>query len=102
MIELLQTIAGSSPHLAELLEALTDKVVCAEDILRNAFEYELGDNADYYQMYARSYFLERVEIEKLDFHVDVYENDILNGLDGSLPNNQTSGEEVSEQDPAAN
>lgn len=52
----------------------------AETALRERFEQELRDRSGYYEMYKKSYFLERVEIEKEDYNLDPFDSDLLNGL----------------------
>lgn len=59
------------------LMALIDQ---REDKLLGLFVDELTGSGDYYSMYERSYFLEHIDIEKHDFNVDVFDNDLFNGL----------------------
>lgn len=55
-------------------------IVSAADNLRKLFEQELSESADYYRMYKRSYFHERIDIEENDYNVDMFDSDLLNGL----------------------
>ena len=48
--------------------------------LQNQFEKELSYSSDYYRMYKRSYFYELIEYEPHDYNVDIFENDLLNGI----------------------
>lgn len=52
----------------------------SEDNLRTLFADELAESSDYYAMYERSYFLDRIDIEENDFNADVFDSDLLNGL----------------------
>ena len=62
---------------ADALASLTEQ---AEKRLRELFERELRESADYYRMYQRSYFLGKPEIEDLLSEVDASDNFFLNGL----------------------
>ena len=48
--------------------------------LRHAFDNELWDSSDYYQLYAKSYFVGQIAIEEHDYTVDVYNSSFLNAL----------------------
>lgn len=61
---------------AELVELISQ----SGDRLRALFMKELTDSKDYYAMYERNYFLDRIDIEKHDYNVDVFDNELLNGL----------------------
>lgn len=62
------------------LANLLGYIIQADRNLTKAFEKELDANADYYRMYEKSYFLERVEIEKNDYNLDLFDSDLMNGL----------------------
>lgn len=62
------------------LQEMEKLIVSASENLRKLFEQELSESSDYYRMYKRSYFHERIDIEKNDYNVDMFDSDILNGL----------------------
>ena len=80
LVSLLEPLSGRSPYWKERIAALNQKVDRAQEGLQKQFERELWDSSDYYQMYQRSYFLEQIDIEDHDYNVDIFENDLLNGL----------------------
>ena len=79
-VSLLEPLSGRSPYWKERIAALDRKVDRAQEELQKQFERELWDSSDYYQMYQRSYFLEQIDIEDHDYNIDLFENDLLNGL----------------------
>lgn len=68
--------AGKDKQVKELERLISN----AESALLERFEQELRNSADYYEMYKKSYFLERIEIEKCDYNLDLFDSDLLNGL----------------------
>lgn len=65
----------------ELLYRLTELTEKAEEELKELFFKELRDSADYYELYQRKYFLDRVTVEKWDSEY-VFESELLNELAG--------------------
>lgn len=80
VVERLQMLAEKDASLENVVAKLQGKVSDAETALKKLLEQELQESADYYQMYKRSYFLDRIEIEAHDFNVDPFDSDILNGF----------------------
>ena len=80
LIRQLKPLGDRGPYWAERLTELQHRVDFAQEELRKLFERELRDSADYYQMYQRGYFLERIDIEDHDFNVDLFDSDIINGI----------------------
>ena len=62
------------------LQDMEKLIVSAAENLRKQFEQELSERSDYYRMYKRSYFHERIDIEKNDYNIDLFDSDLLNGL----------------------
>lgn len=67
-------------ELAEKHAELIKLIGQSEERLRALFTEELADSSDYYTMYERGYFLDRIDIEEHDFNVDVFDSNLLNGL----------------------
>jgi hypothetical protein len=68
--------ANQVKRLAEL-----DKLINgARAYLQDAFEEELRDSADYYKMYKKSYFVDRVDITANDFNTDLFQSDLANSI----------------------
>ncbi len=62
------------------LQEMEKRISSSANNLRNLFETELYESSDYYHMYKRSYFHEKVDIEKNDYNVDLFDSDLLNGI----------------------
>lgn len=60
------------------LDAMTDLICGAEDALRARFDQELRDNTDYYRMYDKDYFLDKIEVIGTADDMDVFDSDLLN------------------------
>ena len=73
----LRALTEEKGATAEKLNELADR---APEELRERFEQELRENADYYGMYEKSYFIERLTIEKNDYNMDMFDSDLLNGI----------------------
>ena len=77
------------------LEEMEQLIVSAAENLRKLFERELSESYDYYRMYKRSYFHERIDIEKNDYKrghkaVDLL-TDFQEGYCTEKPNEQVAG-----------
>lgn len=77
----LQSLPGEKGDLAR---ELARKICGAREELRRRFERELTDRAGCYRMYKKSYFLERVEIERNSYAGELFDNEILGALAGCL------------------
>lgn len=66
--------------LKQRLLDMDQKIVSAAEELHRRFDRELSESSDYYSMYKRSYFHERVDIEMNDYNLDLFESSLLNGL----------------------
>lgn len=62
------------------LQKMENLILSAPKNLRERLNQELSESADYYRMYKRSYFHDRIDIEKNDYNVDMFDSDILNGI----------------------
>lgn len=71
-----------------ILRELSRLVDNCEEELRNKLEDELRDSADYYQMYDRSYFLDKVEVEMFDYAITGFESGLLNALSSMIQNDR--------------
>ena len=80
IIELLTPWCERNSTLGSQLQNMENLIVSAEANLRKLFERELSESTDYYRMYKRSYFHDRIDIEKNDYNVDMFDSDILNGI----------------------
>ena len=80
IVEQLAPWCARNSALRPRLQDMEKLIVSAADNLRKLFEQELSESADYYRMYKRSYFHERIDIEKNDYNVDMFDSDLLNGL----------------------
>lgn len=80
IVEQLVPWCARSNALKPRLQDMEKLIVSAAENLRKLFEQELSESSDYYRMYKRSYFHERIDIEKNDYNVDMFDSDILNGI----------------------
>lgn len=77
----LKDLSGEKGALAKELARRIDG---ARQELKRRFEQELEDSADYYRMYKKSYFLDRVEIERNDYAAELFDNELLGALASRL------------------
>ena len=80
LLDRLDVVYAENPQKKEMLSKLQEKIAGAETHLRKLFEEDLQENADYYQMYEKSYFIDKVEIEELDSRADLFDSNLANGV----------------------
>ena len=80
IVEQLAPWCARNSALKSRLQDMEKLLVSTAENLRKLFEQELFESADYYRMYKRNYFHERIDIEKNDYNVDMFGSDFLNGL----------------------
>lgn len=80
ILERLMDACAENTALYEKVAVLDQLSLTARQVLQTRFEKELRENTQYYFMYKKSYFLDRIEITDHDFNVDLFESDLLNGL----------------------
>lgn len=80
LLDRLDAVCVHDPQKKEVLSKLREKIARAESHLCEQFEEDLRENADYYKMYEKSYFIDKVEIEELDSGVDLFDSNLANGV----------------------
>lgn len=80
ILERLKEGCAAMPKLKGKLDAMEKRIADARQAFQSAFENELREDANYYRMYEKSYFMDKVEIQAHDFNTDLFESDLANGF----------------------
>lgn len=80
LLDRLEPVLAGDPKKQEQLLTVREMVNNAEELLLARFENELVEEADYYKLYDKSYFIDKVDIEDLSCDVDLFESEFANGL----------------------
>lgn len=80
ILERLKDGCAAMPKLKSKLDAMEKLIADARQTFQAAFEDELREDANYYKMYEKSYFMDKVEIQAHDFNTDLFESELANGI----------------------
>lgn len=66
LLDMLDAVCADDSKKKEKLVKLREKITGAEKYLRAQFEDDLRENEEFYRLYEKSYFVDKVDIEELD------------------------------------